>query len=499
MNVFKIYPNTYRDSVVLMKIATSIRHLKGIQNAEVILATEANKQILRLSSLYHPDMDQAGSADLIMSIVAESQDSLEHGIREAERQIWGVGQDYAATRLVDALNVQPQSNLALLSIPGRYVREEALKALDNGLNLMIFSDNVPLESEREIKLRAKELGLIVMGPDCGTAVVGGVALAFANKVNRGSIGIVGASGTGMQELMVLLHNAGLGISHAIGTGSNDIRDEIGALSMLAGIDMLEADESTQNIILVSKPPAEKTRQIVAKRLQACQKPVIALFLGAYENKVEEGGVLYTTTLEETALEAAAGIPHAAERIAPPIEMEQGGKGKLRFLYTGGTLAMEACLLLARAGFKTHSNVNCGGALPLEDPHKSFGDCVVDLGADDFTNGRPHPMIEPAMRGSRILDEGRDPSVAAIMLDFVLGYGASADPVGQTLVYIKEAQQIAAEEGRKLRIFAYVCGTDMDKQDKKSQNERLRACGVSTFDTNAQMVCAAIAYIGEDMR
>src|SRR5580704_9603583 len=98
---------------------------------------------------------------------------------------------------------------------------------------MIFSDNVPIAEEASLKHEARERGLMVMGPDCGTAIIGGVPLAFANAVPRGDIGIIGASGTGIQEVSTLIARAGRGVRHAIGTGGRDMHAEVGGLTTLA--------------------------------------------------------------------------------------------------------------------------------------------------------------------------------------------------------------------------------------------------------------------------
>src|SRR4030095_10708603 len=126
------------------------------------------------------------------------------------------------------------ADIALISVPGDYAAAEALKALAQGLNVMLFFDNVAIADERAIKLYARARTLLVMGPDCGTAIVNGVPLGFANVVRRGDIGLVAASGTGLQEVTCRIHNLGGGISQAIGTGGRDLKDAGGGMPVLQG-------------------------------------------------------------------------------------------------------------------------------------------------------------------------------------------------------------------------------------------------------------------------
>ena len=279
----KVFPNSYRDSVLLMKMAGMVRKIEGVENAEVIIATEANKGILEFNGLLTEEIRRATPNDLVVSVIAGDETVIEKAIAAVEDMIFNGLEDdkggkvtYSAKSIAGALAMEPEADLAILSIPGPLVKKDAMKLLDSGVNLLIFSDNVPIEDELELKRKADEKGLMVMGPDCGTAIVRGASLAFANKVRQGKIGMVCASGTGLQEVAVLIHNLGQGISHALGTGSNDVKDAIGGISMKRGLKWLEQDGSTELIVVVSKPPQKATMENLKEEFKKCRKPVIAV-------------------------------------------------------------------------------------------------------------------------------------------------------------------------------------------------------------------------------
>jgi hypothetical protein len=337
---------------------------------------------------------------------------------------------------------------------------------------------------------------MLMGPDCGTAIVGGVPLGFANAVRRGPIGVIGASGTGLQQVTSLIDQAGLGVSHAFGTGGRDLKAEVGGATMLHALDELAADDATRVIVLVSKPPARAVADKVLARARKTGKPVIACFLGADPKQVEGEGVRAAPTLEDAAamaVAAAQGKSHApgaqrlpevdAARLAPAQKFVRG-------LYSGGTFCYEATLLLAQTLEGVHSNTPVGGALELEDVWKSRGHTLVDLGDDEFTRGRPHPMIDHRLRNERMVREAADPGVAVILLDVVLGYGAHADPAAEMLPAIRAAR--AAASGRELLFVGFVCGTERDPQGLARQVAALREAGMVLAASNAQAVRTAAA-------
>lgn len=499
----KIVHNTYRDSVTLMQVSAKISALSGVQQASVVMATEGNLALLREAGLLDGEI-AASPSDLLVVLRAENDAAAKAALEETERVLAGGNggsprsgpKEIAPRSLQMGLAAQPEANFALISTPGEYAAAEALKALRLGLHVMLFSDNVALEDEVLLKREAGERGLLLMGPDCGTAIVGGVPLGFANAVRRGPIGVIGASGTGLQQVTSLIDQAGLGVSHAFGTGGRDLKAEVGGATMLRALDELAADQATRVIVLVSKPPARAVADKVLARARASGKPVIACFLGADPAQVEGGGVLAAATLEDAAamaLAAARGESYAgSERRLPDYDVSRlaAEQRYVRGLYSGGTFCYEASLLLAQALEGVHSNTPVGKAVELGDVWRSQGHTLVDLGDDEFTRGRPHPMIDHRLRNERMLREAADAEVAVILLDVVLGYGAHPNPAADMLPAIRAARDAAA--GRDLAFVGFVCGTERDPQGLAHQVAALREAGVILAASNAQAVRIAAA-------
>lgn len=510
----KVFPNSYRDSVLLMKMAGMVRKIEGVENAEVIIATEANKGILEFNGLLTEEIKRATPNDLVVSVIAGDEAVIEKAIAAVEDMIFNGLEDdkggkvtYSAKSIAGALAMEPEADLAILSIPGPLVKKDAMKLLDSGVNLLIFSDNVPIEDELELKRKADEKGLMVMGPDCGTAIVRGASLAFANKVRQGKIGMVCASGTGLQEVAVLIHNLGQGISHALGTGSNDVKDVIGGISMKRGLKWLEQDGSTELIVVVSKPPQKATMENLKEEFKKCRKPVIVNFLGSSQPVKRDGNVYYTDTLEETALKAlelagetvddSVAVPEdILEDIRRERELHRHKGGYMRALYTGGTLGTEAAIICRDILSGLTTNLTVPGVEKMADYNVSTKNCILDLGADEFTLGKPHPMIEPEMKNQRLLKEAADLDTAVILLDFVLGHGVNADPAGNTLYEIDKAREIADSQGRHITFVASVTGTDEDPQNREEQIRVLKDHGVLVLPSNAQAVRAAVEIVKE---
>jgi succinyl-CoA synthetase alpha subunit len=398
-----------------------------------------------------------------------------------------------------------EATLAQISVPGPYAAAEALKALRQGLNVFLFSDNVPLEQERAIKEVARDKGLLVMGPDCGTAILGGVPIGFANAVRAGAISLVGASGTGLQEVTCRIHALGAGVRHAIGTGGRDVYEEIGGITMCQAIDLLAQDAATRVIAIVSKPPSPDVARRVLARAVAAGKPCVLLFLGEdVSGPSLPGHVVAVRTLADAAAAAAALLDgrrmvstpaadearaaHEAAQLAPDQRYVRG-------LYSGGTFCTEAQLLWRERGLRVFSNAPLDASVALREGATSREHTALDLGADEFTVGRPHPMIDPAMRVERIAREARDPSTAAIVLDVVLGYGAHPDPAGALAPAIVQAKSACAREGRRLVVVAFVCGTDGDPQSLSAQTATLEAAGalIMPDSTSAARFAGAIAH------
>jgi FdrA protein len=375
------------------------------------------------------------------------------------------------------------ANLALISVPGHFATDEARKALQLGLNVMVFSDNVGIEDEAALKREARELGLLVMGPDCGTAIIGGLPIAFANVVPRGDIGIIGASGTGIQEVSCLIARAGGGISHAIGTGGRDLNAQVGAITTLMAIDALDADAGTRHVVLISKPPADVVAKLVLERVAQSRKPFTVCFLGARDL------ALPANARSASTLEAAAelAIATAVTTGQARLPLVRSGRGKLvRGLFSGGTLCTEAQIVFGQAGLEVTSNVPAPGASSMTGA--KGGHLMTDLGADEFTRGRPHPMLEPAVRDDLLAEALADPEVGVILLDVVLGYGAHQDPAGHLA-------DVLAGRNRGPLILASVTGTDSDPQPRAAQVRKLTEAGVIVADSNADAARMAIMAIG----
>ncbi|MDR1828193.1 MAG: acyl-CoA synthetase FdrA [Methylobacteriaceae bacterium] len=509
----KLFPNTYRDSVTLMQLSAEISAREGVQLASAQMATPANLQLMVDAGLLETPPDNAAPNDLLF--VVKGDDGVLDGVTaDFETLLKGVDrktvarEERPAGSIAEALQAAPDANWALVSVPGEYAFAEAMKALRLGLNVMVFSDNVPEAAEVELKRYADREGLIVMGPDCGTAIIGGVPLAFANVVAHGGIGVVGASGTGTQEITTLIDRLGEGVSHAIGTGGHDLSAAVGGLSMCAGIRLLAADPETRVIVLVSKPPSPAVAERVRAAAGEAGKPVVVCFLGHDGADLAEGFIA-ARTLEEAAyravavlrgapaefVSAAADDPGVQQRAKPPASALAPGQKYLRGLYSGGTFCYEALLRLRGTLPGISANIPAEGIMPLANNWKSVGHTLVDLGDDEFTRGRPHPMIDPSLRMERLLSEAADPETAVILLDVVIGFGAAPDPAGELAQVVEKARALAAADGRTLIVIGFVCGTEKDPQSLSSQRQKLENAGLLLCESNAGAVALAGAILG----
>ncbi len=505
-----IYKNCFRDSVYLMRLSSLIREQEGVLGAEIIVGTDHNKKFLQTSGLLTEQIEREAEAnDLIIAVNAATPCQAEAAVNQALEELnRPVEHDQAAGEFVPrtfdtALKHFPEANLALLSIPGRHVRREAERILEAGLHVMIFSDNVPLTDEKALKQKARQKGLLVMGPDCGTAIINGTPLAFANEVRAGGIGIVAAAGTGLQEVSTLIHNLGEGITHGIGTGGRDLKGEVGGITMIMGLEALISDPSTRIIVIVSKPPEPQVASKVLQAAAGSPKPVIVNFIGASPEQVLSSGCEPAQTLKEAAARAVAALrkqnyrPEEMNcRVKQAAEKERslltGDRKFFRGLFSGGTLAYETMVLLQKKLGAIYSNVSLDPELALEDAYHSRGHTIIDFGDDEFTQGRLHPMIDPTVRNQRIVAEAKDPRTAVIMLDLVLGYNAHPDPAGSALEAIDRARR---ETGGSAPVFvASVCGTDDDPQNRREQVKKLIQNKVHVLPSNAEAALFAGAVL-----
>jgi len=490
-----VRPDTYRDSVELMRVAALVEKARGVSRAALMMATPANRELLAGAGLLDAAGAAAGPNDLVVAVAAADPAAAERALGEAARLLdeqaavaSPSGERPSPRTIAEAVGELPHANLAIISTPGAYATAEALKALKRGLHVFIFSDNVPVADEALLKRLAVKKKLLVMGPDCGTAILDGVPLGFANAVRRGPVGLVGASGTGLQEISCLVDRLGEGCSQVIGVGGHDLDERVGGLMMQAGIERLSGDPGTRVIVLVSKPPAPAVARRVLDVARKSGKPVVVNFLGGDPAAIRAAGAIPAATLEDAARAAVAlarGKRVAAAPLAVAPKLAAAGLAKarrfakgqslVRGLYSGGTLCQEAALILEGADGQKHT--------------------TVDLGDDAFTVGRPHPMIDQRLRNERILAAAEDAATAVILLDVVLGYGAHPDPAGALVPAIEGAIKAAARGRRGLAFVASVCGTPADPQGLERQETRLGAAGVLLAPSNAQAARLAASLVG----
>jgi succinyl-CoA synthetase alpha subunit len=496
----KIIRNFYRDSVALMQLSSQLAQVPGIRRALAIMASKNNLTFARETGLGSAAVE-AGPNDLLIALEPDNEAAIKAAMAEAERAIDPTPAARSASgphrqparSLEMGLGVMPAANLALISTPAEYAAAEALKALRLGLNVMLFSNNVAIDDEIRLKRYARSRGLIVMGPDCGTAIISGIPLGFANVVRCGDIGLAGASGTGLQQVTCLIDRLGGGISHALGTGSHDLDRDVGGITMLQGLDELAADVNTRVIVLVSKPPAQEIAARVLERARAAGKPVVVNFLGADQSSIIGPTLTPAKTLEDAAVAAVAlSSGKMADGLALPINPAEmpalsAGQRYVRGLYSGGTFCYEAALLLSEALSPVYSNTPVGHSLPLGESWKSRANALIDLGDDVFTHGRPHPIIDHRLRNERLLAEARDPQTGVVLLDVIIGIGSHPDPAGEIAPVVGEAIARAAETGRKLAVVGFICGTAADPQDLSRQESKLREAGMVLTQSNAQAV------------
>jgi FdrA protein len=478
----------YLDSVALMRISRAVAAMPGIEEAGLMIGTPANKEILGEAGLLADSGKGATPGDLVIGLRAKDAAAADAAMAEARRLLdeprrAGIaGAAWQPRTLRGAMQQFPDANLALISVPGDFAAAEARKALRRGLDVMIFSDNVPLEQEISLKREARDLGRMVMGPDCGTAIIAGTPLGFANVVARGDIGIIGASGTGIQEVSCLIANGGRGISHAIGSGGRDLSADVGGITTLMAIDLLDRDPATRHIVLISKPPAPQVAKLVLDRVGGSGKPFTVCLIGGAATGPLPANAKLAGTLTEAA-ESVLGRKLDAYRGPLP---KRGSGPRIRGLFCGGSLCAEAQAILHRSGQRVASNAPIPGVAALGAPGDAH--TLIDLGDDQFTRGRPHPMIEPATRDASLAQALADKAVGVVLLDVILGWGVHPDPVGQLV----RALGTRAADGPA--IIASVTGTESDPQVRSAQVRKLAEAGVVVAPSNAAAATLALQCI-----
>ncbi len=520
--------NTYYDSITLMSVAQAAKDLPGVEDIGAVMATEVNLELLLNANLMPTaflaeQQTSPGPEDLLIVARAIDESLAEAALAVAEERLssraeWGAPsstETLPARSLEMALKRDEAANLAVISVAGEHAWLEAEQALRHGLHVFLFSDNVPVEQEQRLKILAANKGLLLMGPDCGTAIINGIGLGFSNVVSRGSIGIVGASGTGMQQLICLIAATGMGVSQAIGTGGRDLSEAIGGVMMRRGLELLANDEQTEVIVLVSKPPAERVAHEILAAAQIT-KPVVVVFLGTAAERFasEAGNAHMARTLTEgaeLAVSLAGGdrtrVPGKdtlnkydleAERAKLEITRvaSKAPQQFIRALYSGGTLCDEAMLLLSEQVGAIASNIPLRPEWTLTPGETFRGHTALDLGSDEFTRGRPHPMIDPTLRLQYLARAAEDPETAVILMDIVLGFCAQQNPAAVYAPAIVQAREKARDAGRSLPVIISLCGTEGDPQRLSMQRTALEAAGALVYESNEVAARAAALLVSD---
>jgi len=514
--------NTYYDSITLMSVAQAAKDLPGVEDIGAVMATEVNLELLLNANLMPAaflaeQQTPPSSEDLLIVVRAIDETHAEVALTVAEERLTSrgdrgtlsSGETLPARSLEMALKRDEAANLAVISVAGEHAWLEAEQALQCGMHVFLFSDNVPVEQEKRLKALAISKGLLLMGPDCGTAIINGVGLGFSNVAPRGSIGIVGASGTGMQQLICLIAAAGMGISQAIGTGGRDMSEAIGGVMMRRGLELLAKEEQTEVIVLVSKPPAERVAREILAAAQIT-KPVVVVFLGAAPERFSSvaGNAQMARTLTEgaeLAISLAGGdrtrVPgkdtlnkYDLATVRAKLALSQR---YIRAFYSGGTLCDEAMLLLSEQLGPIASNIPLRPEWELTAGETFRGHTALDLGSDEFTRGRPHPMIDPTTSLQYLASAAEDPQTAVILLDIVLGYCAQQNPASVYAPAIVQAREKAKVAGRWLSVIISLCGTEGDPQRLSLQRTAIEAAGAMVFESN-EMAARAAAFLVRDV-
>lgn len=485
-----VYKNQYQDSVRLMSISREAAKLDGVSKVLALLGTVSNKDVIARLGLKDPAVDAATASDLMVCIEAKDDAAVKAALDNVQAHLktkagGSKAEELKPATIEEAADRLEDANFCMISLPGPMAKLDVLSAINRGLNVMLFSDNITIEDEIELKKKAIEKGLLMMGPDCGTAIIAGVPLALANVVRRGDIGIVAASGTGIQEVTCLIDRFGGGITHALGCGGRDLRKQVGGLEMRFGIKKLAATPGNKTLLLLSKPGDPAVLNAVLDEARATGLRTVTCLIGGKPDELNTEGIIFTRTLEEAAF-AALGKP-VPELVFPKalddrIAKLDSQRKYMRGLFSGGTLCYESLVILDDK-FDIESNVPLRKELFLEAPTKGKKHCCVDLGEDEFTRGIPHPIIDTGLRGQRLEEDMRDPTCRVIMMDIVLGFGADPDPASKFAAIINRVRKDLPDGGPI--IVCSVCGTDADPQSCAQQEKTLEDAGCFVFPTNAQ--------------
>ncbi len=487
----EVRKGAYYDSVTLMQVSRQVSDVDGVDAAQVAMGTELNLDFLRGMGFEPPD---SGPNDLVVAVRATTPEGLAAALERLETVLTSTGggsgdglggREPEPRTIGSAVRRSPEPpSLALVSVPGPHAFTEAWSALQAGLSVLVFSDNVPVEQEVALKDEAARLGLLVMGPDCGTAVVGGVGLGFANQVRPGPVGIVAASGTGAQQVMCMLDTREVGVSHCLGVGGRDLSAAVAGRSTKAALALLDEDPATELIVLVSKPPDPAVAADVTAYAESLSTPVLIALLGPGRDDL--------TTVARRAVEHLGGgwtDPWSWDQQPAPAP-----GGSLRGLFAGGTLCDEAMLIASETLGEVLSNIPLRPEWAVGDDLRSPGHLMVDFGDDALTQGRAHPMIDQRTRIDRMAAEGADPTCSVLLLDVVLGHAANPDPAAELAPAVAAARSRAADDGRELAVVVSLCATHDDPQEPRRQAELLHEAGASVWLSNAAAARHAVTLV-----
>jgi FdrA protein len=501
--------NTYQDSMKLMQLQTALNEIPGVMGSAVAMGTPENKSQFQAAGLFTEDIQAASNRDLCIVVKAESSEGLSVVKEKIEKHFspriaegystWDI--QHLPKSISSAIKRIPEANLAFVSVPGQYAAMEAMEALNNGLNVFLFSDNVSIQSEIELKQLAEQKGLLVMGPDCGTAILSGVPLGLSNTIRKGKIGIIAASGSGMQEVCSLVHRRGEGVSQAVGTGGRDLSKEVGGITFARALRSLLNDDGTEVILLMSKHCDEQVVNRMLELVRNSGKPIVTYFPSL--NMVESMSVenIYKARDFEHAAALCVALIQKCSLPSPlkkEIVLKEMGKviqkesekftqkqRYVRAFMTGGSFAEQAMVIFSTFFDQVYAYPSYGKTLNIENPLHSMGHCIIDFGDDFFTKGKMHPIIDLSSRMERLKQEGKDETLKVILMDIVLGYGAHADPAGVLSRGIVETKRVFVERGGYLSVIVHLCGTDKDTQNYHEQKNKLEDCGVIVTDSSTR--------------
>lgn len=499
----EVHHGAYYDSLSLMVLSRDAAAVDGVVDAAAVAGTPLNLELLVRQGFRLPP-DQPTSSDIVVAIRAQDERAVDAADQLIRRWLTGRREEHLdapekdSARNVSALTRRnPEINLLLVSVPGRHATYEVAAGLEAGVHVFCFSSGMEISEERTLKALALEKGLLLLGPDCGTAILDGIGIGFANAVRAGPVGLVGASGTGMQEVSCLLDAIGIGISQAIGVGGRDLSADVGGLMTHRALDLLIQDPETGSIVVLSKPPDPSVADGLVVHAGDSSKPIVLGFLGSARSAPQGEGselVQIVHSLEEAAARAAA--LHGMTLPAPQPTPREVTPGFVRGLFCGGSLCYEAMGILVEALGPVWSNTPMRPEWGLPAIGSAIGHTVLDFGDEVLTDGRPHPMIDPSLRNERALREALDPSVGVLLLDVVLGYGAHPDPAGELAPIIEEALGV---RGGLLSVVVAVCGTEADPQDLDRQCRLLESAGAFVTRRSADAARFAVGASGAAMR